>query len=113
MGYQLQFYGAILKIVLNSTLVAGGYLLGGFPLLDTNYYDSNNNFFLVNAFSNVDVNTWLAILGHVGQERMNRLVRESLLGSLANIDLPICKSCLAGKATRKPFGKATRAESPL
>ena len=40
---------------------------------------------------------------------MNRLVRESLL----YIVLPICESCLAGKATRKPFGKATRAESPL
>ena len=63
----------------------------------------------LNAFSNVDVNTWHAILGHVGQERMDRLVRESLL----YIVLPICESCLAGKATRKPFGKATRAESPL
>ena len=44
---------------------------------------------------------------------MNRLTRECLLCSLANIDLPIWESCLAGKATRKPFGKATRAESPL
>jgi len=27
--------------------------------------------------------------------------------------LPKCESCLAGKATAKPFGKASRASSPL
>ena len=44
---------------------------------------------------------------------MNRLIREDLLGSLAQIDLPIYENCLAGKATRKPFGRATRAKSSL
>ena len=66
MGYQLQFYGASLKIVLNSTIVTSCYLLDGFLVLDTNYYDFNNKWFSVNAFSNVDVNTWHVILGHVG-----------------------------------------------
>ena len=36
---------------------------------------------------------------------MNKLAREGLLGSLTNIDLPICESCLVEKATR--------ADSPL
>jgi len=27
--------------------------------------------------------------------------------------LPVCEYCLAGKATRLPFGKAKRASSPL
>ena len=44
---------------------------------------------------------------------MNKLAREGLLGSLTNIDLPICEFFLARKATRKLFGKATRSESPL
>ena len=113
MRYQLQFYGVSLKIVLNSTLVATGYLLKGFIVLDTNYNYSNNSYFSINVSSNVDVNTWHARLGHIWQERMNKLAREGLLGSLTNIDLPICESCLVEKTIRKPFGKVTRDESLL
>lgn len=58
-------------------------------------------------------NTWGTTLGHIGEERMNRLAQEGLLSSLVNMDLPICEICLARKVTRKPFGKATRPESPL
>ena len=35
------------------------------------------------------------------------------MGSLAKIELPTCEHCLAGKATRLPFGKAKGAISPL
>ena len=44
---------------------------------------------------------------------MHRLTREGLLGTRAKIQLSICEHCLAGKATRKPFGKAIRSESTL
>jgi hypothetical protein len=44
---------------------------------------------------------------------MAKLVREGLLGPLAKVNLPICEPCLAGKACRKPFGKAVRATQPL
>ena len=44
---------------------------------------------------------------------MNRLVKEGLLDSIEKVNLPICEHCLVGKTTRKPFGKATRAEFPL
>ena len=44
---------------------------------------------------------------------MARLAREGLLGPLTKVDLPICEPCLAGKACRKPFGKAMRATQPL
>ncbi|KAL0457635.1 UNVERIFIED_CONTAM: Retrovirus-related Pol polyprotein from transposon TNT 1-94 [Sesamum latifolium] len=54
-----------------------------------------------------------SILGHIGQERMTRLAREGLLGSLAKVNLPTCEPCMAGKACRKPFGKAKRATHPL
>ncbi|KAL0456748.1 UNVERIFIED_CONTAM: hypothetical protein Slati_1014000 [Sesamum latifolium] len=52
-------------------------------------------------------------LGHIGQERMTRLAREGLLGSLAKVNLPTCEPCMAGKACRKPFEKAKRATHPL
>ena len=56
---------------------------------------------------------WHARLGHIGQDRLNRLARAGLLGSLAKVELPTCEHCLVGKATRLPFGKAKRAISPL
>ena len=41
------------------------------------------------------------------------LAREGLLGLLTRVDLDTCEPCLAGKAIRKPFGKAARADHPL
>lgn len=60
-----------------------------------------------------DVNVWHARLGHIGHDRLKRLATNGLLGSLANIDMLICESCFTGKATRKPFGKETRAEKSI
>ena len=57
--------------------------------------------------------TWHAQLGHIGKDRMARLVRECLLGPLTKVDLPICEPCLAGKACKKPFGKAVKATQLL
>ena len=36
-----------------------------------------------------------------------------LLSNLEKVKLSTCEHCLKGKLTRKPFGKATRAEFPL
>ncbi|XP_026378339.1 uncharacterized protein LOC113272756 [Papaver somniferum] len=61
----------------------------------------------------IDCVTWHARLGNIGQDRMTRLARECHLGSLAKVSLPVCEPCLEGKACRKPFGKAKRADQPL
>ena len=44
---------------------------------------------------------------------MNRLAHDSLLGPITKVELSTCEYCLHGKATRKPFGKAVKAELPL
>jgi len=44
---------------------------------------------------------------------MNRLAKEGLLDRLTKVKLPTCESCLAGKATAKPFSKASRATTLL
>ena len=110
LGYALNFYGVCMDIIFNSVCVGTGYLLNGFIVLNTeldgfNY--SNGCFSLIASANNVnvDVNIWHARLGHIGQDRMNRLAREGLIGSFNKIELPICENCLAGKTTRKPFGK--------
>ena len=59
-----------------------------------------------------DVNSivWHTRLDRIGQDRMNRLARDDLLGQITKIYLPTCEYCLAKNSTRKPFGKAKRAQ---
>ena len=61
----------------------------------------------------IDYPTWHARLGHIGRDRMTRLAREGLLGSLTKVDLQLCEPCLAGKACRKLFGTTKRAAHPI
>jgi len=44
---------------------------------------------------------------------MSRLAKEGLLDRITKVKLPRCESYLAGKATAKPFGKASRMSNPL
>jgi len=78
--------------------------------LDICYSNNDSNSFLTTADNIV---TWHARLVHIGQDRMNMLVREGQLGQLTKVSLPTCEHCLSGKSTMKQFGKATRASSPL
>ena len=50
---------------------------------------------------------------HIGPDRINGLGKKGLLHSLSKVKLPRCESSLASKAIVKPFGKASRALSPL
>ena len=67
-------------------------------------YSSNND---------IDVILWHARLGHIGQDRMNKLAKEGHLGSFTKIEMRTCENCLAEKFTRKPIGKTKRDEFPL
>ncbi|GAV81213.1 gag_pre-integrs domain-containing protein, partial [Cephalotus follicularis] len=87
-----------------------GNLCNNFFIMDL--VDSASSSLFVNV-NDIDSVTWHARLGHIGQDRMTQLARECLLGPLAKVNLPICEPCLAGKACRKPFGKAIRATHPL
>ena len=75
-------------------------------------YNNNISFSYLTESSNNNFDSclWHARLGHIGQDRMNRLARNGLLGTNIKFELPTCEYCLQGKATRKPFGKGTRVE---
>ena len=77
------------------------------------FESSISSTFVIDCNMTISSSTWHARLGHIGKDRMARLAREGLLGPLAMVNLPICEPCLAGKACRKPFGKAVRATQPL
>ena len=77
------------------------------------YYNNISSAFVSYFDSNSESVKWYARLGHVGQDRINRLAKEGFLDRLTRVKLHRCESCLASNATMKPFGKALRASSPL
>ena len=53
-------------------------------------------------------------LGHIGLDRINRLVNDVSLRELSIGSLRVCESCLEGKMTKRPFSaKGSRATEPL
>ncbi|OMO58188.1 Integrase, catalytic core [Corchorus capsularis] len=118
LGFRFAFEGNKVDIFLGTTYYGCGFVQNGLMVLDLDYSSYNkvdDSISLVVTHNDVcnDSVEWHARLGHIGQDRMNRLAREGLLGPLAKVSLPTCEHCLAGKATRKPFGKAKRASIPL
>ncbi|KAL0394938.1 UNVERIFIED_CONTAM: hypothetical protein Slati_4460000 [Sesamum latifolium] len=79
------------------------FMNNGFFMLEL----SNESASYVSSSINIhDISAlWHARLGHIVQERMTRLAREGLLGSLAKVNLPTCEPCMAEKAYRKLLGR--------
>ena len=110
LGFSFYFNGPQLDFYLNKTLYGHGYLFNNFFMLDL---DHSSFSFIAHTDDISDSVMWYARLGHIGKDRLARLAREGLLGSITNVSLPMCEPCLAGKACRKPFDKAPRATHPL
>jgi transposase InsO family protein len=116
LGFTVNFYKDGLNLFLDSSFYGSGYILNGFIVLDVINNKSNNVCFSMFTSTNEslnDMNAWHARLGHIGQQRMQRLAKEGLLGNINKVELSTCEYCLIGKTSRKPFGKGTRADSPL
>ena len=119
LGYILNFHDLVKELYLGKTYFGLGFILDGFMVLDIgNYVSSNtiNNYYSLmttsrNIYDNVVI--WHARVGHIGQERMNRLARENLLGQFTKIDRLTFEYYLASKRTRKKIGKGTRTKNPL
>ncbi|KAH9618858.1 hypothetical protein KSS87_009464, partial [Heliosperma pusillum] len=114
LGFVFNFTSSSLDILYHDDVFGRGILNNGFFVLDLDDFYDNSSFALVSRFD-VDSESvkWHARLGHIGQERMNRLAKDGLLDKLTRVKLPICEPCLAGKASKKPFSKASRASTPL
>jgi len=118
LGFNIAFVGCCVKIHLDNIFYGFGFVLNGFMVLDTVNVsiDNDASIYVVQNSSTINdsnIITWHARLGHIGQDRLYRLTRAGLLGSLTKEKLPVCEHCLVGKAIRLPFGKAKRASSPL
>ena len=109
-GFSFRFDGPQLDFYLNKTLYGHVYLSNDFFMLDL---DHSSFSFIANNDDISNSIMWHARLGHIGKDRLARLAREGLLGSITNVSLPMCELCLAEMACRKPFGKAPLATHPL
>jgi len=104
LGFTFGFPPDGLDLFHNGNLFGQATLKGDFIVLDldddynnissayVSYFDSNSESFKLHAR-----------LGHVGQDRINRLAKEGLLDRHSRVKLPMCELCLAGKATMKLF----------
>ena len=111
-GFKIVFEQDCVKVLLDNIVYGYGFLLDRFIVFDTNPIDKTTYVFITgNPSSSSSVNDvkWHARLGHIRQDRLKRLAKTGLLGSIDKIDLPVCEQCLVGKATRLPFNKAKRA----
>lgn len=118
LDFNLNFSCSDLRITQDNVFYGYGHRYDGFIVLDCN--PSTYNYYVdccvmacYSSNNDVDVITWHARLGHIGQDRMNRLAKEGHLGPFSKIEMPTCENCLAGKITRKPFGKVKRENFPL
>lgn len=107
LDFNLNFNRSGLRITQDNIFYGFGHRYDGFILLDCNpstynYYVDRCVMACNSSNNDVDVIIWHARLCHIGQNQMNKLAKEE-----SN------ENCLAGKITRKPFGKAKRADFPL
>ena len=111
--FVFQFGYNKLDILKDDVSFGHGYLWNNLFRIDL-FNSISSTSFTADSNKDVDSVTWHARFGHIGRDRMARLARKKgLLGLLTKVDLPMCESCLAGKAYCKPFGKATRATHVL
>jgi len=103
-----------LNILYCGNVFGHAILRNDFLVLDLDEsYNNSHSVFVSHFDSDLESIKWHAGLSHIGQDRMSWLAKEGLLDQFTKVKLPKYESCLAGKATAKPFGKALRASSPL
>ena len=97
LGFKIVFEQDCVKVLLENIVYGYGFLLEGFIILDTIPINKTTYVFVTGNSSSSSVNDvkWHARLGHIGQDRLKRLTKIGLLGSIDKIDLLVCEQCLA------------------
>ena len=113
LGFDFNFHSTSCKFYFETIFMVVLFSWIYFFILDIVYSINNGNVISYMITAN-DVNFVVchARLGHIRQDKMNRLARDGLLAQIVKISLPTCKHCVEGKSTRKPFGKETWASIP-
>ena len=114
-SYEVIFSRVRVSIKRHNVTFAFGIINNGLFQLQFDYcFNCTSTFSLSSGEIRIsDSILWHNRLGHIGQDRMSRLVKEGLLGPLSHVQLPKCISCIHCKITWKPFSKASRSTKLL
>ncbi|KAH9670831.1 hypothetical protein KPL70_017127 [Citrus sinensis] len=121
-GYTVNF-GSSVSIFHNKRLICSGTLEDNLyhlsPMIHSMHDTVINNHEHTHLSKKRNISSnqcylWHLRLGHINQNRIQRMIKDGLLGPLENESLPLCESCLEGKMTKRPFSaKGVRATVPL
>ena len=114
-GFCLNFYDTSVNLFSKTNYYGSGCWDNGFIVHDL---VSNNNVgfsFMTSSSSSSDndMNVWHSRLGHIGQQRMNKLTKESLLGPLKKVNLLTCLNCLKEKMIKKTIWKNNQSSNSI
>ena len=110
-GYSFTF-GTEVVIKRNGSFICSGTKLNGLYLItpsvsDESMMELNNSMVIVptkrKEHSSNPTSLWHIRLGHININRINRLIKEGILGNLVLQPMEVCESCLKGKITKRPF----------
>ena len=115
-GFSVVFNKSI-SIRKNNSLICNGWMENNLYFVQPKMYSLLNTEVenkKIKTSHNSEAYLWHLRLGHINQERITRLVKDGLLSSLNEVQLPLCESCLEGKMTKRSFNtKGNRSEKLL
>ena len=115
LGFNFYLDGNSSNLSLGTIFYGSSYIFNGFIVMDIDYNKCNLSYSMITSLHNCEneLNIWHAQLGHIGQDGMDRLVKEGLLPTHDKVDFSTYKYCLIGKSTKKLFGKGIKTKFPL
>ena len=102
-GYELSIKGDVCQVIVNNSMIIKAKLSNGIYVLSwpvSVMYTSSKRPRLENVS---DLYLWHCRLGHINQNRINKMRGEGLLEVSDSNSLSTCESCLLDKMTKSPF----------
>ena len=113
-GYKFVLQNNVMNIFTNQVLIGFGTLFNGIYILNQNIIFNIQNPKKRKFSDTNDAFLWHCRLGHINQNRINKLHTNGYLDPLKTATYETCHSCLKGKLTKTPFkGHGERAEELL
>ena len=102
--------------------ICSGNIIDGFYIINPDKHELYNSELDNNSHvkslkrkfpSTSDAYLWYLRLGHINSNRIQRLIKDGLLEPLDFDGFLVCKSCLEGKMTKRPFSAKGRKAQDL
>jgi hypothetical protein len=103
--YSVKFHKFSVEIFLNNFLICRGHLNNDLYVLkptNSSLYHIESNKCIKLSLTN-ETFLWNLRLSHIDLNKIQKLIKESLLGDLKVEPFQVCKSCLDGKMTKRAF----------